>query len=349
MTTLGITSPAGYTPQQIRHAYGFDQIPYNGAGTTIAIVDPGHDPNAFNDLQQFDRQVEAPQVIPDPPSFAQVNEYGQASNYPTMQSAAMSYETALDVEWAHAIAPGASILLVEFNATPAGTSSSGNAQFSANTSDILQAINTARSSPGVVAVSMSLSFSGIAGYDNYFTTPSGHTGVTFVAASGDSGGPSQWPASSSNVVSVGGTDLPLDPAGDYPVNPLTGQTEETAWAGSSGGITSEPKPAYQNGVVVQNGGLAITYLVRTTPDVGYNAGDGVAVYDSFANATAPWVSLIGTSAGAPQWAALIALADQGRAQEGVGITGWPEPDVAAAIPPAEFCVPRHHQREQRQF
>jgi hypothetical protein len=144
-----------------------------------------------------------------------------------------------------------------------------------------------------------------------------------VAASGDSGGPSQWPASSSNVVSVGGTDLPLDPAGDYPVNPLTGQTEETAWAGSSGGITSEPKPAYQNGVVVQNGGLAITYLVRTTPDVGYNAGDGVAVYDSFANATAPWVSLIGTSAGAPQWAALIALADQGRAQEGLGSLDGP--------------------------
>jgi subtilase family serine protease len=203
------TLPAnsGYTPQQISNAYGFNQVlPLTGAGMTIAILDPGHDPTIASDLQQFDRQF----GMANPPSFSQVNESGQSSNYPTLQSAGMSEETSLDVEWAHAMAPAANILLVEYNATPTGTAPNGNSRFSASLGDILQAINTARSSPGVVAVSMSFDDpDGTAADDPYFTTPSGHTGVTFVAASGDSGGPSQWPATSPNVLSVGGTDLPL--------------------------------------------------------------------------------------------------------------------------------------------
>ena len=300
-TVLDSTSPIGYTPQQIRHAYGFDQIPLNGAGMTIAIIDPCHDPNALSDLQQFDRHVEA-QVIPDPPSFTQVNEFGQTSNYPTNQDASLSIETSLDIEWAHAIAPDASILLVEFNATPLGGGS-----FSAYSSDITNAINTARNYAGVVAVSMS--FGGpLSLSDSTFTTPSGHSGVTFLASSGDSGGAAGSPATSPNVVSVGGTVLPLDAAGDYPG---TGSAGEVAWSGGSGGLTSASQPAYQKGVVTQS------TTARTNPDVAYNAGYGVAVYDSWADSTAPWMPIGGTSAGCPQWAALIALADQGRSQAGL--------------------------------
>ena len=63
---------------------------------------------------------------------------------------------------------------------------------------------------------------------------------------------------------------------------------------------------------------------RTSPDVAYFAGYGVAVYDSYNNGTlTPWSSWGGTSAGALQWAALIALADQGRAQEGLGSLDGP--------------------------
>ena len=84
------------------------------------------------------------------------------------------------MEWAHAIAPGASILLVEAN------SDSG--------SDLLTAVNYARNQPGVSVVSMSWGgreFTGESTYDSYFTTPAGHTGVTFVAASGDTGSPAR--------------------------------------------------------------------------------------------------------------------------------------------------------------
>ncbi len=109
----------GYAPAQVnsRH-YGFNQVMFlnqsgqavsgNGVGETIAIIDPGYDPDALNDLQQFDANVESP-AIANPPSFVQVNEYGQTSNYPTNKNIefeeALSEETSLDIEWAHAMAP----------------------------------------------------------------------------------------------------------------------------------------------------------------------------------------------------------------------------------------------------
>src|SRR5262249_44549929 len=188
-------TPVGYTPQQIRHAYGFDQIPLDGSGPTIAILEPGHDPKALSDLMQFDRLVEAPQVIPDPPSFTQVNEFSENTNYPTIEGAALSAETSLDIEWAHAMAPGASILLVEFNMTPGILPGTWNS----SSGDIANAINTARNSPGVVAVSMSFG-TRYTLFDSSFTTPGAHLGVTFVASTGDDGGVPQLPAASPSVV-----------------------------------------------------------------------------------------------------------------------------------------------------
>jgi hypothetical protein len=139
--------------------------------------------------------------------------------------------------------------------------------------------------------------------DSYFTTPAGHAGVTFVAAAGDSGawsGPI-WPASSPNVLAVGGSTLHvLNSAGTY--------SGESSWSGSGGGYSSyENEPAFQNNV---NGSGA-----RTTPDVAYDASPstGFSVYNSV---NGGWLAVGGTSAGAPQWAALTAIADQGRALEG---------------------------------
>ena len=74
---LGSPGPAGYTPSQVRHAYGFDQITFpgnvkgDGTGTTIAIVDAFDDPNVANDLKQFDAKF----GLPDP-SFTKVNQAG---------------------------------------------------------------------------------------------------------------------------------------------------------------------------------------------------------------------------------------------------------------------------------
>ena len=132
-------------------------------------------------------------------------------------------------------------------------------------------------------------------------------GVAFVASSGDSGAPAEWPAASPNVLSVGGTDLTLGANNVW--------SSETGWSDSGGGpSTYESQPSYQKGVVTQ------TSTARATPDVAYDASPstGVAVYDSvpYEGTTYGWLEVGGTSAGAPQWSALLAIADQGRALSG---------------------------------
>ena len=185
---------------------------------------------------------------------------------------------------------------------------------------------------GVVAVSMSFGggeFSGETSYDSStFTTPAGHTGVTFVASSGDDGAPTSYPAASPNVLSVGGTTLTLNSS-----NNILG---ESGWSGSGGGISAlEPQPTYQNGVVTQSS------TARTNPDVAYDAdpNTGFPVYDSYNyGTTTPWEQYGGTSDAAPQWAALIAIADQGRIQAGLTPLNGPTQTLPElyALPAADF-------------
>jgi subtilase family serine protease len=203
-------------------------------------------------------------------------------------NAGWAQEIALDVEWAHAIAPGASIVLVEAN--------------SSSVANLAAAVKTAEGIPGVSVVSMSWGGSEnslVTNYDSVFTA----SGITFVAASGDDGaaGGAEWPASSPYVVGVGGTTLQVDASGNY--------QGETAWLGSSGGYSAvETEPSFQQ--TVQTSGM------RSTPDVAFD-GDpntGVQVYsvDLFSG-QGSWQTVAGTSLGAPAWAGLIAIADQGRA------------------------------------
>src|SRR5262245_23534929 len=164
-TPFGSPGPTGYSPAQVRHAYGFDQIRFSGgtvagdgSGTTIAIVDAFDDPRIANDLHQFDVQF----GLPDP-TFTKVNQSGGST--PPPADAGWASEIALDVEWAHAIAPGASILLVEANSN--------------SFANLLAAVRYAASQPGVVAVSMSWGggeFSGETSSDSTFQTPAGHAG-----------------------------------------------------------------------------------------------------------------------------------------------------------------------------
>jgi subtilase family serine protease len=292
----GPGQPGGYSPAMISLAYGFNQITFNngtvkgdGTGQTIAIVDGGDQPNIASDLVTFDAMY----GLPAPPSFIKVNQFGGTSYPPPDSSWGM--EISLDVEWSHAMAPGASILLVE-----------------ALNGDWLSAVNYARNQPGVAVVSMSFGSSEFAlesTDDSYFTTPAGHSGVTFVAASGDGGssGAPEYPSVSPNVIAVGGTQLNTDSQGNY--------QSETGWSGSGGGISSyESQPISQSGVVTQSS------TMRTVPDVAYNAANNspYAIYDSYDFPNfGGWVPVAGTSAGAPQWSALIAIADQGRALAGL--------------------------------
>lgn len=298
-TAAAVNGISGYTPAQIRKAYGFDKIALangvtaDGAGQTIAIVTAYNDPKIASDVHTFDAAL----GINDNFSLSVVNQNGgSASSLAT--DAGWAEETALDVEWAHAIAPKAKILLVEAN-----TASLGN---------LLSAVDFARHASGVSVVSMSWGadeFWSETSFDKYFTTPAGHQGVTFVAASGDNGswwGPS-WPSSSSNVLAVGGTSLNINATG--------GIGSETGWSGSGGGISSfESQPAYQ--LNAQHTGA------RTNPDVSYNANPntGFAFFNSVddGNGFVGWQVVGGTSAGAPQWAALVAIANQGRAAAGKG-------------------------------
>jgi hypothetical protein len=294
--------PGGFGPSDIRHAYGFDQITFSsgtvqgdGSGQTIAIVDAYDQPNIASDLAVFDSTY----GLAAPPSFTKVNQNG-GTTYPTADQN-WGMEISLDVEWAHAIAPGAKILLVEANSN--------------SWTDLWTAINYARNQPGVAVVSMSFGgseWSGETAYDSYFTTPSGHGGVTFVASSGDSGssGAPEYPSVSANVLAVGGTQLTLDSSGNY--------LSETGWSGSGGGISAYvSQPGYQKGVVTQ------TSTMRAVPDVAYDGSSGspFAVYDT--SGYGGWLQVYGTSAGSPQWAALVAIADQGRALAGLGSLDGP--------------------------
>ncbi len=307
--------PTGYTPAQVRHAYGFDQISFNGvvgdgSGQTIAIVDAYDDPAIAADLHQFDVTF----GLPDP-VLTKVNQSGSAAL--PAASAAWAPEISLDVEWAHAIAPRANILLVEAN-------SSGD-------SDLFTAISWAAHQPGVSVVSMSWGggeFSSETASDATFTTPDGHAGVTFVASAGDAGAPANYPAASPNVLAVGGTTLYLSASGAW--------SSETAWSNGGGGPSRyEARPVYQQAVVPPG------TTSRTTPDVAYDANPttGFAIYDSYNFSTfTPWAVYGGTSAGAPQWAALVAIADQGRALEGQGSLDGPSQTLPALyqLPGGDF-------------
>jgi subtilase family serine protease len=101
------TGPSGYSPAQISAAYGFNLVSGNGAGTTIAIVDAYNNPNIAADLKAFDAQF----GLAAPPNFTVVSQTGSTTALPA-NNKGWSLEIALDVEWAHAIAPGAKIDLV---------------------------------------------------------------------------------------------------------------------------------------------------------------------------------------------------------------------------------------------
>ena len=151
-------------------------------------------------------------------------------------------------------------------------------------------------------------FAGERNYNSTFTTPPGHQGITYVAASGDNGAwlGASFPAISPNVLGVGGTQLFVSSDGTY--------QGETSWSGSGGGFSTYlAEPGYQYSA--QSSGL------RTSPDVSWNAAvaSGVSVYSTLSDSgSGGWFTVGGTSAGTPAWAAIIAIADQGRALNGSG-------------------------------
>jgi subtilase family serine protease len=286
-SAANLSSPptSAFTPTQIRHAYGFDKVANQGAGQTIGIVDAYDDANAETDLAVFSKKFGLPACSTANGCFLKVY---QTSRKPAA-NANWAVEVSLDVQWAHAIAPQAKIVLVEASTN--------------NLSDLLASVDVAVRH-GASAVSMSWTSGEISGernLDNHFVS----SGVTFVAASGDTGFGVAYPAASPDVVAVGGTSLQLDSKGNY--------SSETAWSGSGGGQSIyEFEPLMQAQFPIPDDSRGM----RGTPDVAYNSnpGTGYAIYDSVGISGATgWFQVGGTSAAAPQWAALVVIANSMRA------------------------------------
>jgi subtilase family serine protease len=286
--------PTGIFPGKMRIAYGFNKITKYGGGQVIALVDAFDDPNAEADLGTFSTTFGLPACTTANGCFKKIKAAGTPKD-----TSGWTNEIAIDTQWAHAIAPGAKIILVE-------AKSNSNA-------DLYAAVDLAVSN-GATVVSMSWSggeASNEGTSDSHFEV----TGVTFAAASGDSGHGVGYPAASPFVVAVGGTSLTIASSGTW--------TSETAWSGSGGGRSAfEAEPSYQAGV--QTSGK------RGVPDVAYDANPstGVPSYNSYSCGGAcltGWGQWGGTSIGTPQWAALFAIANSERVA--LGKTALTQPQI----------------------
>jgi subtilase family serine protease len=293
------TTPHGYTPQQMRHAYGVDQIANQGAGQIIGIVDAYDYPSVESDLGVFTSQFGLPACTKANGCLTVI----YATGIQPPANAGWSGETSLDVQWAHAIAPQAQILLVE---APTGT-----------TKALLESVPVAVAHGATV---INMSWGSLMEPPNeqqfdyrFFNNPA----VTYFNASGDDGNNLfGYPAASPLVVDAGGTTLLLDASGDI--------LKETAWSGSGGGESLYfPEPSYQ--LAAQSSGK------RGVPDVAYNSNPdtGVPVYDSEAG---NWAQVGGTSASSPQWSAITAIANSIRASMGKGSIGGNFLNVVYANP-----------------
>jgi subtilase family serine protease len=284
---LATTSPTALSPAMIKSAYGWTSSA-DGAGKTIAIVDAYDDPTAEADLAVFSGQYGLAPCTTANGCFKKVNQTG-GSVYPAVD-AGWALEISLDIQWAHAIAPGARILLVEASSN--------------YFSDLLAAEDYAAAHAQYVSNSWGGSeFSGEAYYDSHFA----RSGVSYFVSAGDNGLPAEYPSASPNVISVGGTTLNFS-GGVF--------MSETGWSGGGGGCSKfERAASAQSGfagyrqVGCQGNGRRGAAM-RATPDVALNAdpASGVAVYDSTPyNGSAGWFQVGGTSASAPMWAARAAV------------------------------------------
>jgi len=282
-----------------------------GAGQTIAIVDAYNAPTIRSDLSIFSNQFGLTA-----PSKANFQIYYAAKTQPAVDLG-WAGETTLDVESAHAIAPDAKIILVM-------AASNSNA-------DLYQAVDRAaellQPTGGVVSMSFGLNELYSGGLESHFLNPA-NANISFIASTGDSGAEVNFPAVAPNVTAVGGTYLPLDSAGAR-------SGEETAWAGSGGGLSDfYGLPAHQLLTTIDGAAFGDR---RAVPDVAYNAdpASGVTTYSQtpdFFGQTG-WQPVGGTSASAPQTAALVALANEQRAQAGK------EP-IGAALNNAIYSIAR---------
>ena len=326
-----------YTPAQIRAAYGLPALPANttaltaaqaaqlGAGQTIYLVDAQNDPYVVQELAAFNQKFGLPTCttqttatnasLPLAPASVTAGcvlsvVYSTANG--TMTGSAPAYdsgwatEITLDVQWAHATAPLARIVLIE---AP-----------DASLNSLIGGVNLANAmGPGVVSMSFgSAEGSWTSSVDAAFS----NSKMTYVAATGDSGAAVDWPAVSPNVLAVSGTSLTYSGSGSR---------SETVWSGTGGGISAYTStPSYQASGVPGVGSLPR----RSVADVAFNADPSTGQYLAVINqgsSTVNWLSAGGTSLATPQWAGVIAVANAIRSQNAKSALGLTQPVLYGQI------------------
>ena len=179
------SEPSGLTPFQMKSAYGYNRIPNQGQNMIIGIADACDDPNLEADLGVFSTEFNLPACTTQNGCFTKIEQDNLCSGH----QGNWALEQSLDVEWAHAMAPAAKIVIVQ----------------STDTGDSLFMAVTQAVSAGAQVVSMSWAggeFDGEQMFDQmFFSTP----GVTYFSSAGDGGCGALYPAASPNVISVGGT------------------------------------------------------------------------------------------------------------------------------------------------
>ena len=324
---------ACYGVAQVRRAYGLPALYANGVtgrGATIVIVDSYGSPTIQNDLSAFDRAYR----LPAPPKFQIIRPAGRIPAYDPASSDMVGWagETTLDVEWAHAVAPGANILLVE---TPVSETEGvhGFPQIIAAEKYVLnhhlgdvisQSFSaTEETFPSKATVQTLRGAYELAQKDH----------VTVLTASGDAGAAdvgldqttyyafrvTSWPDSDPLVTGVGGTQLHFTARGapaaptvwndtyNTKANEFTDGNAGPNPLASGGGLSIFfTRPAYQNSVRDVVGGS------RGVPDISMSAACNGAVdtYSSYQGAPDGWSPECGTSEATPLFAGIVALADQ---------------------------------------
>ncbi|MFD9593547.1 S8 family serine peptidase [Kitasatospora sp. NPDC059973] len=310
-----------YSPLQYRTAYNLDPLyreGITGKGRTIVIVDSFGSPTIQHDLEVFDKQW----GIPD--TQVEVVKWGDVPVFdPTNPDhTGWAGESTLDVEYAHAVAPGAHIILVETGVSETeGTTGlpemmdAEKALIKSGRADVIsQSFGaTENTFPGFdkgdfsSLTGLRYAFQEAAAHDVTVLAASGDTGATDYQANGEDLYPDRvnsWPSADPLVTSVGGTRLSLDDAGR---RTAPDQVWHDNWGAGGGGTSAVfARPWYQAGVA------RVTGNHRGTPDLSMSAAvDGAAwTYESYDPATAGWHITGGTSESTPIFSGVVALADQ---------------------------------------
>ncbi len=311
-----------YTPKQIEVAYDMRSLYAagdNGKGETIVLVDSFGSPTIASDLATFDKEF----GLPAPPSLKVVTPSGAVPKWRASPAqVAWGIETTLDVEWAHAMAPGADLVLAE---TPVNETEGtvGFPQIVTAEKWVINHLDPAVISQSFGATEQTFpSERSIRDLRGAFELAQ-RRGVTVLAASGDAGATSQrrngvdlylhravgWPSSDPLVTSVGGTHLDLNAKGAR-LAPDTVWNDSSSAGGpaaSNGGLSTVfSRPAWQDGVA------GVVGARRGVPDVSMSASDmaGAIVYASFPGVSPGYEVVGGTSWATPLFAGVVAIADQ---------------------------------------